>query len=252
MTTAKLTALAVAALITLITTHPAHAVECYVLKSADGRTLFNKSRPPFDLSYPPFSPEYQAARARGEHLIIIPDSECFDEVAFEQRINLVRGIVYERNLQAEAARASGGGASGNAVSGFNAFRSDPYSAYSADPNFRPKTKFLTIDNAPKPRQRDADSSRTVGDPAYWQGWGQNAQAYPGSTQAQSPSSSGYGGYNPPSSSSPPSSYNSGYNPATQPPPATYTQPPTNAPGYSGYIPPSAPVTVGRFTSSPPR
>jgi hypothetical protein len=75
---------------------PAHAENCYILRSARGETLYNSEKPPFDLSYPPFSKEYDAARARGEVLMILSDTDCYNAEKSAERKDLAKLIVWDR------------------------------------------------------------------------------------------------------------------------------------------------------------
>ncbi len=62
---------------TLLLTSPTLTAQtCYQLYNKDQKIIWAKSKPPFDLSGPPFGAEYQASRARGEHLISYTTDEC--------------------------------------------------------------------------------------------------------------------------------------------------------------------------------
>lgn len=62
-------------LLALIVTDLANA-DCYQLIDPTGNVLYNDTIPPFDLSYPPYSPEYQSARDAGQQLIIDHNKDC--------------------------------------------------------------------------------------------------------------------------------------------------------------------------------
>ena len=74
----KLVCLTVLILITtLILTSPTLTAQtCYQLYNKDEKLIWANSKPPFDLSAPPLSAEYQAARVRGERLLITQTNEC--------------------------------------------------------------------------------------------------------------------------------------------------------------------------------
>jgi len=63
---------------------PAHAVNCYLLINAQGKTIYHAEKPPFDMSYPPFSDEYEASRARGERLVNTGEHCFFKKPAPQQ------------------------------------------------------------------------------------------------------------------------------------------------------------------------
>lgn len=49
---------------------------CYQLFSQADTKIYEGSTPPFDISYPGNSAAYNASRARGEYLMIMPNSVC--------------------------------------------------------------------------------------------------------------------------------------------------------------------------------
>jgi len=62
---------------TLLLTSPTLTAQtCYQIYNKDQELIWAKSEPPFDLSAPPLSAEYQASRARGERLLVTQTDEC--------------------------------------------------------------------------------------------------------------------------------------------------------------------------------
>ena len=49
---------------------------CYQHYDKNNQLIAAGWKPPFDISSPPLSPEYQAARDRGEYVIIAPGNNC--------------------------------------------------------------------------------------------------------------------------------------------------------------------------------
>ena len=49
---------------------------CYRHYDKNSQPLSIRRKPPFDMSSPPVSPEYQAAKDRGEYVVISPSSTC--------------------------------------------------------------------------------------------------------------------------------------------------------------------------------
>jgi len=82
--------------VVLVAARPAQAENCYTLKNARGETVYNSEKPPFDLSYPPFSKEYDAARARGEVLMIASDTDCYSPEKFAEQKRQAKAIAWER------------------------------------------------------------------------------------------------------------------------------------------------------------
>ena len=75
---AKLTLLA------YVLAQPAQAGDCYTIIDAQGQTIYKAEKPPFDMSYPPFSEEYEASRARGERLLNSGEHCIFKKPAAKQ------------------------------------------------------------------------------------------------------------------------------------------------------------------------
>lgn len=49
---------------------------CYQLFNQSNAKIYEGTTPPFDISYPGNSPAYQASRARGEYMMIMPANFC--------------------------------------------------------------------------------------------------------------------------------------------------------------------------------
>lgn len=49
---------------------------CYQLFDQSNAKIYEGNTPPFDISYPGNSPAYQASRARGEYMMIMPANFC--------------------------------------------------------------------------------------------------------------------------------------------------------------------------------
>ena len=63
--------------ITLLLTSPTLiAQSCYQIYNKDQKVIWARSEPPFDLSAPPLSAEYQASRDRGERLVVTQTGDC--------------------------------------------------------------------------------------------------------------------------------------------------------------------------------
>lgn len=54
--------------------------DCYRMYSPAGNVIYEDLVPPYSLAYPQMTPEAQASRARGEHLMVLPAEHCRPEV----------------------------------------------------------------------------------------------------------------------------------------------------------------------------
>lgn len=83
----------------LLTPALAHST-CYTLLDAKGDLIYSSTTPPFDLSGPPDSPAYAAAKAKGQRLVI--QNACYRQstnspVEIVQRL----GNQYEKGVAAQ-------------------------------------------------------------------------------------------------------------------------------------------------------
>ena len=53
------------------------AQTCYQVYNKDQKLIWAKTKPPFDISGPPFHVEYEASRVRGERLLVTRTNECY-------------------------------------------------------------------------------------------------------------------------------------------------------------------------------
>jgi hypothetical protein len=72
----KLYVFAVAISIVSISITASSADICYQHYDKNGQLIDSGRKPPFDISGPPLSLEYQAARDRGEYIVIAPSNSC--------------------------------------------------------------------------------------------------------------------------------------------------------------------------------
>lgn len=79
------------------------AENCYQLYDKDKKLIWAKREPPFDISSPPLSAEYQASNSRGERLLITQTAKCGSQEEFENEyeiyMNVARAIVYGREAE---------------------------------------------------------------------------------------------------------------------------------------------------------
>lgn len=77
--------------------HETAQAQCYALLDRNGSMLYQGFEPPYSMAYPAVVPEREASRARGENLMILPDSDCDYDERYKAALSYVRSGDYARD-----------------------------------------------------------------------------------------------------------------------------------------------------------